>query len=437
MKKTYSSPYKTFYYESFEFSHRRKRLTMRFSLDKKIYFSEEIKFDFKFVRDYSEAALINALKGLYLMSGVYYYSLYLSPNIVIQPFKINKEQADFFNKIFLNGLGELLYVNSIDPSVVAKFPYHKGDKFSPATSTPNLNKSLVLQGGGKDSVVSIEILKQAKLDFYLLRSNPSKWSKKQAKIADCKLLSLKSHEFKTYPKVMPTETTWGHIPFSAILAFRSVCVAILAGSQYIIASNESSANEGNVLYKNMEINHQYSKTINFEIDFQSYIKRFVTPSVSYFSLLRPLSELKITELFADLAWIKYKNNFCSCNDSEIDIKQKEPKWCGKCAKCVGVYALLIAFIPKSEVETELFNGKDLLKDRKLRDVWLALLGIEKIKPFECVATADEIRSALHLASVKNGIAIPKEFGRIIDSGTWKRHTKSSIPVKYKEIINKI
>ena len=56
----------------------------------------------------------------------------------------------------------------------------------------------------------------------------------------------------------------GHTPFSAIVAFSSVLTAALNGQKYITLSNENSANESTV--KDSKVNHQYSKSYEFELD---------------------------------------------------------------------------------------------------------------------------------------------------------------------------
>ena len=101
----------------------------------------------------------------------------------------------------------------------------------------------------------------------------------------------------------------GHTPFSAMLAFYSVLLAVLSQKKHIALSNESSANEATV--KNMDVNHQYSKSYEFESDFRNYISKYVNTDINYYSFLRPLSELQIAYLFAQLP--SYFPVFKSCN----------------------------------------------------------------------------------------------------------------------------
>jgi len=97
----------------------------------------------------------------------------------------------------------------------------------------------------------------------------------------------------------------GHVPISAILAFLGVTSAILRGKQNVILSNENSANEPTLEFNGVPVNHQYSKSLEFETDFQSYVHTHISSDVNYFSFLRPLSELKIAELFCKNFLEKY------------------------------------------------------------------------------------------------------------------------------------
>ena len=76
----------------------------------------------------------------------------------------------------------------------------------------------------------------------------------------------------------------GHTPFSAMAAFASYLTALIYERKYITLSNESSANESTI--KGSTVNHQYSKTFEFEKDFHEYCKRYLTLDIQYFSLLR-------------------------------------------------------------------------------------------------------------------------------------------------------
>jgi hypothetical protein len=75
----------------------------------------------------------------------------------------------------------------------------------------------------------------------------------------------------------------GHTPFSAMLAFYTVLAAHLTQTRDIALSNESSANEATIV--GTEINHQYSKSLEFERDFQDYVAHFMNDCAHYYSHL--------------------------------------------------------------------------------------------------------------------------------------------------------
>ena len=187
----------------------------------------------------------------------------------------------------------------------------------------------------------------------------------------------------------------GHVPFSSTLAFAAFIMAYLNNKEYIVLSNEASANEGNVAGK--DVNHQYSKSYEFEKDFREYTAKYFTEKIKYFSLLRCWNEFRIVKEF--VKYPKYLNVFRSCNAG-----MKENKWCGDCSKCLYVYIMLYPFVDNNTL-IDIFK-KDMLDDMKYKDLLLGLILDEYDKPFECVGMKDEINYALSLA-IKGKETLPK------------------------------
>lgn len=179
----------------------------------------------------------------------------------------------------------------------------------------------------------------------------------------------------------------GHTPFSTLLAFVSYFVAYLIGLKYTVVSNESSANEANVCGE--KINHQYSKSFEFETDFREYAEKYLGGDVEYFSFLRPLNELQIAKIFSSLT--KYHRVFKSCN---VGSKGEEWVWCGKCAKCLFAFIILSPYLYPDDL-IEIF-GKDLFEDRLLLETFLELIGRGATKPFDCVGTFTEVNFSISL-----------------------------------------
>ena len=175
----------------------------------------------------------------------------------------------------------------------------------------------------------------------------------------------------------------GHTPFSALLAFVSLLLGFGTGSKYIALSNESSANESTVPGTN--INHQYSKSIEFERDFREYVHAHLNEEIQYFSFLRPLNEMQIASFFSKCT--AYHGVFKSCNAGS-----KTDSWCGKCPKCLFTWIILSPFLSRKRL-TEIF-GKDLWADTELKPIFEELNGTSAVKPFECVGTVEEVRACV-------------------------------------------
>ncbi len=183
----------------------------------------------------------------------------------------------------------------------------------------------------------------------------------------------------------------GHTPFSAIVAFSSTAAAFLSGRRMIALSNETSANETTV--RGSFVNHQYSKSYEFEQDFQNYIGQITTSDIHYFSFLRPLAEIEIAALFAQCR--DYHRVFLSCNRGS-----KKGIWCCDCPKCLFVYIILSPFLPEEEL-VGIF-GEKLLDKPSLEKDFRELAGIDENKPFECVGTRSEVGCALKAFVEKGG-----------------------------------
>ena len=177
----------------------------------------------------------------------------------------------------------------------------------------------------------------------------------------------------------------GHTPFSALVSFVSLLTAYLTNKKYIVLSNESSANESNV--EGTKINHQYSKSYEYECDFNNYVKENFKVDIHYFSLLRPLAEIQIAKLFAKFE--EYHQVFKSCN---VGSKSEPWHWCCNCPKCLFVYIILSPFLTDEKI-INIF-GENLYQKEELLDTFIELTGNSIHKPFECVGTYEEVNYAI-------------------------------------------
>ena len=424
---THQQKYQQFIFKDYSFDENSKTLTLRYSMDDTLNFVETFKFDFDFVH-YDFRALDRAVQNLFFMAGVSYYKTYAPAKIIINKGKLDQESADFFSKTYQRGLGEFWYINNLDPHTPVKF-LPNTQILTPAH--PTGEGLLASVGGGKDSLVTIELLRKdhPKLATWSLNHKPQ-------------LTPLVEHIGLPHYWV---ERTWdpqiaelnqqdamnGHVPISAIFACVSTIVAILVGKHDVVMSNEQSANEPTLTYQGVEINHQYSKSQEFEQDYQALLKHVFGDSLRYYSLLRPLSELRIAELFAKLAYEKYKDVFSSCNRAYAHDSHKL-FWCGKCPKCAFVFLALTPFVKREELET-LFHGKNLLQDPELDKMYEQLLGIAGDKPLECVGEIKESRAAMTLAQ-QQYLELLKYHFELPDSYDYKTLGSSHMPEEMLRLI---
>jgi UDP-N-acetylmuramoylalanine--D-glutamate ligase len=394
---------KTFDYTSYKPDFKNKKISFNYKMEfagrKPLFFTEEIFLpSVPDLKKIPKKLLTNILENLHLMLGISYYKTYCPPKVKFK-YQLSKEQADFWNTIHRAGLGEFRFRNKISSNKIAKFPYSAKAKPA-AVKFRRRNRHLVGIGGGKDSIVATELLKQRKEDITAFVVEPKKENESEL-IANV-IKETKMPQLKTQRKLdeklfqnLPGSYN-GHIPISAIIAFLGVLNAILYDYSNIIVANEHSSNFGNLKWKGETINHQWSKSSEFEKLFQDYIKNFITPDIKYFSILRQFSELRIAKLFS-----QYKNYFqffSSCNRNFRIKHKQEALWCGQCPKCAFAFLILSPFLSKEEL-LNIFK-KNLFEDENLLPLFQDILGFGEMKPFDCVGTFEEARAALYLASDK-------------------------------------
>lgn len=323
---------------------------------------------------------------------VSYWKCACPPRVIVKCGALNDEQIQWWKKLYWGGLGEFFYRNRIETdfeSFMTIEPENSDVRSFADPFTGERKGALIPVGGGKDSIVTLELLKGMKADNLCYIINPRRTTLDCAHTAgyeDSDIVGLKR---SIHPELLRRNADgWlnGHTPFSAIVAFSAYLAALITGKKYIALSNESSANEGNV--SGSTVNHQYSKSTAFERDFRDYCAKWLTVPPEYFSLLRPWSEWQIAKRF--VTYPRYLSVFKSCN-----LGSKTDSWCGKCAKCLYVYILLSAFLDDSEL-IKIF-GADMLDNAEFTDMFNGLVYADFDKPFECVGTRAEIRLALYNA----------------------------------------
>ena len=358
---------------------------------------ERVRFpDAPAVPEARQAAFDAALRLLHLVAGVSYYKAGVPPRIELAEGALDADTADLLDNLYLHGLAEFAYRNGLDLRGRIAFPRRVDAPASAPASVLGLPaRTLVPIGGGKDSLVAVEGIKQAGSDAVAV------WIGHSTLIASCAErtgLPTLNIQREIAPGLFELNRlgAWnGHIPVTAVNSAILALAAVLYGFDSIAFANERSASAATLEYEGQQVNHQWSKGYAFERMLADWLHSHVAADLHYFSLLRPYSELAVTRAFAKLT--SYFDVFSSCNRNfKILGPRPADRWCGQCPKCHFVFLALAPFLPKPRLLS--IFGRNLLDDETQAAGFDALLEYQDHKPFECVGEGAEARAAMYALS---------------------------------------
>ena len=397
-----------FRYESFRLEPDVGLLSCRYSLGDR-QFEERVTFDPAGRWDDSAAA--QAARLVFLLAGVSYYKTAAPPVIDLGKTAVTTAEREFLRSFYLDGLGEFAYRNGLDLSGLriegpvaddGAVPPGRGDWRSARPVRP-----LVPFGGGIDSIVTVEHVRHVGDAALFIMSRPGdRFDAIEAPAAITGLPIVRAGR-EIDPQLLRSRDLGflnGHVPVTGILSAIAVLAAVLDGRDAVVMSNEWSASIPTLEVDGRPVNHQYSKSASFEAAFRSVLAQTLGGQLSYFSELRPFSELWVAQRFAYLT--QYHGTFRSCNRAfHLDKSLRLDYWCGRCDKCCFIDLILAPFMSAQEL-SQIFGGREPLKDpdleHSLADKFRALLGtLPNTKPFECVGEIGECRAAVLLASQRS------------------------------------
>lgn len=371
-------------------------ISYQFSVEPDIVFTPSIRIlDARRSRiEQLDTRLVNRLVfNLGMVEMISYWKATCSPVIQIHAASLDEDQLAWWKKLLIAGLGEFFYVNQIDfrSRDFVRLVNARDDSRDDARAViePKTNeRTLVLTSGGKDTALTLSLMQAGQEKFGSLMLNPTKAALDLAHLTDSKeLIIVRRTIAEELLELNRKGFLNGHTPFSSYLAFLSVLVAVLFEYTTVIVSNERSSNEGNAVYLDGVINHQYTKTFEFERDFADYSFKYLTKTVNYFSFLRPLYEIQIARMLSQFPETIFK--FKSCNKN-----YKMNSKCGACPKCLAVYIMFFPFLERDTIE-QMFESAPFENLQNL-EILKGLVGAGEHKPFECVGTFEETLVALFL-----------------------------------------
>ena len=351
-----------------------------------------------------EPLLERALFLAFITIGTSYYKAFPTTGVKITK-PLTETEANFFNVIYQDGLSQFAYENNLERKNLAHFKVDEQAKIPEKLEATGSSK-LVLQSGGKDSLLTAKLLSEKSEPFSALYvSSDGNYPKVLEEIGAKNLqIVTRKIDLDQLLKAKDLGGKNGHVPVTYINMSIALIQAILNGQNEVITS---IGHEGEELHSTIKssgdepdlpVNHQWSKTEAAETLFNDYVKTYVAKNLKIFSILREYSELKIAELFAIKCWDQFGHKFSSCNRANYSqgIDNSKLYWCGNCPKCANSYLLFAPFIPAVEQNTLFRNNRSLFENLELIETFKGLLGIDNVlKPFECIGEIDELRTAYH------------------------------------------
>ena len=329
-------------------------------------------------------ALRDLLDLCHVVIGTSYFKLRAPTRLVVtQP--VSAAILEVCRQTYDQGLRELAVTNGLELPLATEIEAAEVRAGGVAPPRPPLacGRPLVPIGGGKDSAAVLGLLPGATG----ISVSATAGQRKLAAAAGVELLEVDRVIDPELFRLTPSGFN-GHIPITAINSAISSLVAYLFGYDCVVMGNERSASEPTRVVGGVPVNHQYSKSF----DYERALHDAIAPSgVNYFSLLRQLSELSIAGLVSgDLG---LRGSFLSCNRAFVRSRDPEQAqvWCLECPKCLFTFLCFAPYLTLAEAD-EVFGGNPLAELGRMegfRDLWRV-----DAKPFDCVGERMESAAAM-------------------------------------------
>lgn len=341
------------------------------------------------------------LRALAIVEAFSYWKAFCSPVIEVALPPADPAESAWWESFWPRAMGEFFYRNGIDFTVPgflrittapgAPSPGEPVDAGEPVPAGP----PLIAFSGGKDSLALTYAVRGDDLsvtDFFLYNPTEGQRALAESLAGGGRIIEARR---RVLPELLALNASGhpnGHTPYSAYLALAALLAGYLRGNGMVLAGNSRSDDEPNVgSYLGMPVNHQWTKSHEFEAAMSTYRDRWLPGAPLYSSPLRPLLELQIIRSLAPHMDAYLKT--VSCN------KTKGLGWCRKCAKCAWVFLATSGLFGRELAVSK--AGGDLFADPELSGLYEAMAGLPGAgdKPFECTGSEEEVRSAIQAAGL--------------------------------------
>jgi hypothetical protein len=382
----------------------RGHVTLRYALDEDVSFVEE--YDLPIERELDADARARAdplLALLHWVAGVSYFKTAAPPAVACETGDPPPAAAALLEALYSEGLGEFAYTNGLPALPRPRFPRgalpgaplrarRAETEIETQTAMQVPARVLVPIGGGKDSVLALEIIRRSGAELSLFSVGDAPPIARTVAVAGLpRLLALRRLD-SGLGELNRRGALNGHVPVTAIVSCVALLTAALHGFDAVAMANERSASTGNLVWDGVEINHQFSKSLRAELLLRDALAE-IPQAPALFSVLRPASELGIARAFARLE--RYHPAFTSCNAIfRIDPALRSASWCCECPKCRFVFLALAPFSEPAHLRA--IFGRDLLAEDEQYEGFALLSATGGHKPFECVGEEQESIAAIRM-----------------------------------------
>jgi hypothetical protein len=343
-----------------------------------------------------------AARLVFLLSGVSYYKTAAPPVIDFGTTALTRAEESFLREFYLQGLAEFAYRSNLELTPLHLRAQRAPDQPPAPPGPTGPRRALVPFGGGIDSIVTVEqVRRQADVALFVVSRPADRFDAIEQPAAVTGLPVVRA-EREIDPQLLRSAELGflnGHVPVTGILSAIAVLAAVLTGRDAVVMSNEWSASIPTLEFGGHPVNHQYSKSEEFEAAFRGVLAdqgSGVARLPEYFSWLRDRTELWVGREFAALT--RYHDSFRSCNKAFYTERARRfAYWCGQCDKCCFIDLILAPFLPAETLRRIFAVSGEPLDDPGLAARFRSLLGAGA-KPFECVGEVTECRAAVLLAA---------------------------------------
>jgi hypothetical protein len=327
----------------------------------------------------------------FLLAGLSYYKAGAARRVDVGTTGLGVAGERLLAAALREGLGEFAYRNDLSLDDVS-LSGGSGVSLIPVSLDPE--RVLVPFGGGIDSVVTTASL-AAHLHQALFIVSPSSGRfaplEETAAVTGLEVVRATRH---LDAQLLSADDSFfnGHVPVTAMVTLLAAVAAVASGRGGVVMSNEHSASAANLLWGDLKVNHQWSKSLAAEILIADALRERLGDQLTVASFLRDRSEVWVAKAFSELP--QYHHVFRSCNRAFAQARDRRlATWCGECDKCLFINLMLAPFLSRAAL-VDIFHHEPL-SDVRRNDQLRVLVGVGvAFKPFECVGDPTESAAAL-------------------------------------------